>query len=159
MANNLNTTKGINNQYEEDKREIDNTIDPMINSSDKFYQEQIKASDDYTNQKTELQKQMGEQTVNEIEQNKGYLREDYLKEQKAPIKSARLLKVEEAYDLGCGNGAWNCNNAPSFIKETSFWLGSVNSTSNIWRIDSVGGFGSSGFEGVGTFGVRPVIVI
>ena len=84
---------------------------------------------------------------------------DYLKEQKAPIKSARLLKVEEAYDLGCGNGAWNCNNAPSFIKETSFWLGSVNSTSNIWRIDSVGGFGSSGFEGVGTFGVRPVIVI
>ena len=77
----------------------------------------------------------------------------------AAIKEARLMKVEEAYALGCGNEEWNCNNAPAFLKETSFWLGSAFGSNTIWRIGS-SRFGShSNDRGYYVFGVRPVIVI
>jgi len=77
----------------------------------------------------------------------------------ATIKEARLMKVEEAYALGCGNGAWNCNNAPAFVKETSFWLGSARVANDLWCVSSIGNFSYSNYSNDGIFGVRPVIII
>ena len=76
-----------------------------------------------------------------------------------PIQEARLLRVEEAYELGCGNGASNCNSAPAFVKETSYWLGSANDPYSPWLVNSYGGFGSGNYYLDGDYGVRPVIII
>ena len=81
----------------------------------------------------------------------------YLEGKGATIKSARLLRVEEAYELGCGNGAWNCNNAPAFLKETSYWLGSASNAYDVWYVSSLGRFYY--FNDDSYFGVRPVIII
>ena len=83
----------------------------------------------------------------------------YLEGKGATIKSARLLRVEEAFELGCGNGAWNCNNAPAFLKETSYWIGSAYDTFEVWDVYSDGNFYYSSYYYNYTFGVRPVIVI
>ena len=83
----------------------------------------------------------------------------YLEGQGATIKEARLLRVEEAYELECGNGAWNCNNAPSFVKETSYWLGSAFDIYSVWNVRSNGYFGDSSYDTSYYCGVRPVIVI
>ncbi len=89
----------------------------------------------------------------------------YLEDLGASIKSARLLRVEEAFELGCG-GSWNCNNAPAFLKETSFWLGSAQTNNDrIWVVYSEGyvysggSFNGEGYSSSHSFGVRPVIVI
>ena len=78
------------------------------------------------------------------------------------VKEARLLRVEEAFELGCGNGAWSCKdspaNAPSWVYETSYWLGSAYYTGYLWRVYSDGGFSYSDYTST-PFGVRPVIVI
>ena len=92
----------------------------------------------------------------------------YLEGQGATIKEARLLRVEEAYELGCGNGTWNCNNAPSFVKETSYWLGSASNIISVWSVTSSDSddyniyyynFSDCGYLNSYYFGVRPVIVI
>ena len=83
----------------------------------------------------------------------------YLEGKGATIKSARLLRVEEAYELGCGNGTWHCHNAPAFVKETSYWLGSASDYYNIWRVSSGGLFDDYGYNYDYYFGVRPVIII
>ena len=83
----------------------------------------------------------------------------YLEGQGATIKEARLLRVEEAFELGCGNGASNCNNAPSFIKETSYWLGSASGSLGVWMVYSYGDFDHNYYSDYSFFGVRPVIII
>ena len=83
----------------------------------------------------------------------------YLEGKGATIKSARLLRVEEAFELGCGNGSWDCNNAPAFVKETSYWLGSAYDTIRVWHVISNGNFNYYYYNYGITFGVRPVIVI
>ena len=82
----------------------------------------------------------------------------YLEGKGATIKSARLLRIEEAFELGCGNGTWTCNNAPAFVKETSYWLGSPYNSYNVWRVGSEGYFSYYLYYD-DYFGVRPVIVI
>ena len=113
-ANTLNTYKGVTNQYEQDIKDINNTYDSMINNSDKFYQNQINAVDNYAKTQTDLQKQMGEQAVNEIEQKKGYLREDYLKEQKGAY--ADWQKQSNQYGV---NAEKNANLIGSGYSESS----------------------------------------
>ena len=84
----------------------------------------------------------------------------YLEGLGARVLEARLLRIEEAYELGCGNESWNCSSAPSFIYETSFWLGSPRgNTGLVWNIASSDGFDSTGNSNPVTYGVRPVIVI
>ena len=83
----------------------------------------------------------------------------YLEGKGATIKSARLLRVEEAYELGCGNGTWNCDNAPAFVKETSYWLGSALDPSYVWIVYSNSDFNDYDFSYGNRFGVRPVIII
>ena len=83
----------------------------------------------------------------------------YLESLGASIKQARLLSFEETYELGCSNTSASCNSAPSWIYETTYWLGTAFDGSDIWGMSSDGWFGDSGYDGDGFFGVRPVIVI
>ena len=88
----------------------------------------------------------------------------YLEGKGATIKSARLLKVEEAFELGCNTSSWTCNSAPAFVKETSYWLGSAYSPSTrspffVWYVQSNGVFTYDYYNDDSQFGVRPVIVI
>ena len=87
----------------------------------------------------------------------------YLEGKGATIKSARLLRVEEAFELGCGQGQWSCStspaNAPSWVYETSYWLGSAHSANSVWSVYSFGIFYGSSYVIDYDFGVRPVIII
>ncbi len=83
----------------------------------------------------------------------------YLEGKGATIKSARLLKVEEAFELGCSTSGWNCSSAPAFLKETSFWLGSAILYNNPWKVDAFDGFAGNYCGDGFSNGVRPVIVI
>ena len=82
MASNNNTYAGIKAQQNNELKEINNTYNPMISNSDKFYNQQINAAKDYQKTQTDIQNQQTDQIVNEINQNKEYQRQDYLKEQK-----------------------------------------------------------------------------
>ncbi len=77
------------------------------------------------------------------------------------IKEARLLKFEEAYELGCGHGTNNCNsgssNAPAWVYETTYWLGSADNY-DTWFIFSTGQFGGY-YNNDNMYGIRPVIII
>ena len=77
---------------------------------------------------------------------------------KVPIKEARLLKYSEAIALGCSISSNTCSGVQSFVKETSYWLGSALSAGYLWYVDSYGYFSSVYYSNDG-YGVRPVIVI
>ncbi len=81
----------------------------------------------------------------------------YLESFGVSIKSARLLKLEEANELGCRSDY--CNDAPAFVKETSYWLGSAYDPSYIWVVSSDNRFGYGYYYYDYYLGVRPVIVI
>ena len=79
------------------------------------------------------------------------------------IKDARLMSVEEAYELGCGNGEWWCRhdtaNAPEWVSSTSYWLGSAYDYEYAWGIFSNNAFDGYPYDDAGSFGVRPLIII
>ncbi len=62
--------------------EVDSTYDGMINQSDKFYQDQIEASKQYSEQQQKNQQEQTDFLIDKIEQQKEQTRKDYLKEQK-----------------------------------------------------------------------------
>ena len=95
---------------------------------------------------------------------------NYLENLGVTIKNARLMSFNEASELGCGNGTDNCSNAPSWVYQTSYWLGSVgnrnwNSGANLGYIWTISGknkiqyIASAANNGGIPYGVRPVIVI
>ncbi len=87
---------------------------------------------------------------------------EYLESLEVKIKNARLLKVEEAVELGC-IGYKSCKSspatAPSWIYETSYWLGSAFSPYYTWRVNTRGYFYPDTYSYERNHGVRPVIVV
>ncbi len=83
--------------------------------------------------------------------------DNYVSKLGVQIKEARLLKWSELIELGC---QYSCENAPSFVYSTSYWLGNASSASAI-TIDYNGYIQDNldGFDDNSTYGVRPVIVI
>ena len=77
----------------------------------------------------------------------------------AEIKEARLLTYIEALELRCKVSTFSCIDAPSFVKETSFWLGSAYDSYAPWIIETDGNFNYRSYSTSKEFGVRPVIVI
>ena len=69
MASNNNTYAGIKAQQNNELKEINNTYNPMISNSDKFYNQQINAAKDYQKTQTDIQNQQTDQIVKEINQN------------------------------------------------------------------------------------------
>ena len=80
MAN--NTYAGITSQQNADLKNVNNLYDNMVNNSDKFYQQQIKAANDYKTTHTQIQNQQTDQAVKELNQQKEYQRQDYVRDQK-----------------------------------------------------------------------------
>ena len=81
----------------------------------------------------------------------------------ANIKSARLLTFAEATDssIGCTLTSAEEGTCPeTFIRNTSFWLGSAHDCGvGIWQIYTTGGFKDEHYSNDITTGVRPVIVM
>lgn len=71
----------------------------------------------------------------------------YLQGLGARIQEARLLTYTEA----------QLN--PSFLRNTSFWLGTAESSSKIYEVSSVTGLYRDTYSNAGLYGIRPVIVI
>ena len=82
-----------------------------------------------------------------------------LEEMGVTIKQARLLRIEEAFELGCGNGNYDCSDAPSWVYETSYWLGSPYGNEKPWLILYNGTLEGNVYNTGHTSGVRPVIII
>ena len=96
---------------------------------------------------------------------------NYLSSLGASIKEARLMKYEEAYELGCRsiNSArkWDCLDGPAWVYTSTYWLGTADYASSqgnrdegwVWSINIDGDFYTdytSDFDG---YSIRPVIVI
>ncbi len=62
---------------------INNTYNNMINQSDKFYEDQKAAVEDYKNTQQQIQQENTDFTIQQIEQQKEQANKDYTKEQKA----------------------------------------------------------------------------
>ena len=73
-----------------------------------------------------------------------------------PIE-ARLITYEELISLGCSGSS--CSSAPSWVYATSYWSGSVNSSSNVWGVYSYGNLYSIEYYNYYGVGCRPVITI
>ena len=90
---------------------------------------------------------------------------NYLEKTGITIKETRLLKYNEAVELGCNGMTYHCTDAPYFLNETSFWLGSASINSYIWAIhaNTLFGYGYMNRDNSSTngssFGIRPVVVI
>lgn len=72
----------IKTQEEQSKNDLNNTYNSMINNTDKFYQDQVQASKDYSKQQEASQNAKTQQSINEINQQKEQTQADYTKEQK-----------------------------------------------------------------------------
>lgn len=68
-------------QKNEALNEIDETFGNMISESDKYYQEQINASEAWANEQARIQQENTEFAIEQIEQQKEQTHKDYIKEQ------------------------------------------------------------------------------
>ena len=94
-----------------------------------------------------------------------YYVEEYksiLEEHGVNIKNARLLTYEEVTSnaIGCTyeNGTGSCP-SNSYVLNTSFWLGTAYSSTQVWFVNSAGFINTNSFNSDYYFGVRPVVVI
>lgn len=71
----------VKNEEAADIKESDAMYDGMINASNKFYDEQISAVQDWGNIQAQLQQEQTDFTVEKIEQQKEQAHKDYVKEQ------------------------------------------------------------------------------
>lgn len=85
MAVNYNDPRfqQVNNEKATALKEVETTYDNMINSTDKMYQDQIDASNQYADQQSQLQQEQTDFAIEQVNQNKEWAEQDYLKEQKA----------------------------------------------------------------------------
>ena len=95
----------------------------------------------------------------------------YLSKKGAYIKEARLLRYEEAYELGCRSldsiSKWNCFDAPAWVYSSTYWLSTIDSyvysgdpgPGGIYVIDMSGYFYTDYYSDFDGYGLRPVIVI
>lgn len=72
----------VKNQEATAIKQTNSTYNEMINSSNKFYQDQINASKDYANTQKEQQQAQTDFTIEKVNQAKDQAKKDYVKEQK-----------------------------------------------------------------------------
>ena len=83
-----------------------------------------------------------------------------LKEIGAPKNiEGRLLTSSEATALGCDSSSYTCQNAPTWVYETVYWLGSSYKSKCVWAVVTSSNLGCIVFYYGPRFGVRPVIVV
>ena len=74
------TSKGIKNQMNSELKEVQNAYN--VNGAQKYYDQLAQNEKNYAKQQQDIQNQMTNQAITEINQNKEYQKQDYLKEQK-----------------------------------------------------------------------------
>jgi hypothetical protein len=90
-------------------REHEKLYDGMISNSDKFYDEQIKASKDWANTQTKLQNEQTDFAIEKIEQQKKEAKQDYLDEQSGAYNDWQKqsdkygVRAEQIADKGMQN--------------------------------------------------------
>jgi hypothetical protein len=90
-------------------KEHANLYDGMISNSDKFYDEQIKASKDWSNTQTKLQNERTDFAIEKIEQEKQNAKKNYLDEQSGAYEDWRKqsdqfgVRAEQIADRGMQN--------------------------------------------------------
>jgi prepilin-type N-terminal cleavage/methylation domain-containing protein len=78
----------------------------------------------------------------------------------AQIKEARLLKYSEVIELGGKADGCVYSGEYQFLRETSFWLGSVYDNNYFWEVTTNGNFYANIYYSTDVYyGVRPVIII
>lgn len=70
-------------------KEVSKTYDNMIKQSDKYYNQLSDAAENYGKQQQELQQQRTDFTIDQINQNKEWAKQDYTKEQKGAYQDYR----------------------------------------------------------------------
>ena len=81
------------------------------------------------------------------------------------VKEARIISYQELVSLGCvAYPSWNCNSAPAWVYETSYWVGSIYRETTGLLVYNNGQFNlanitPSDSPNGKSLGVRPVIVI
>lgn len=77
--------------------------------------------------------------------------------------SATLMSYEQATYLGCDANITSCKDAPIWVYDTSYWLGSVGDAYNeprwIWNINYTNFFSAVFYSDNSGYGIRPVITI
>ena len=76
----------------------------------------------------------------------------------AEVNEARLITIEELEGLGCSRSSSSCRGASEWVYGTTYWSGTVYSSTSIWGVFSDSFF--SHYDYINDYyGVRPVIVI
>lgn len=73
----------VKNEEQQQLNNLNNTYNTMVNDSNQFYQDQIKAAEEYGNKQQELQQQGTDLAIEQINNAKSDATKDYEKEQKA----------------------------------------------------------------------------
>lgn len=72
--------------------------------------------------------------------------------------SVSLMSYEQAIELGCDNEVLSCQKAPTFVYNTTYWLGSAgDSDSNVYYVSNAGNL-SLGLMST-SIGVRPLVTM
>ena len=86
-------------------KEVSKTYDNMIKQSDKYYDKLSDAAENYGKQQQELQQQRTDFTIDQINQNKEWAKQDYTKEQKGAYQDYR--KESNQYGVNAEQMAQN----------------------------------------------------
>lgn len=73
----------IQNEQAQKENQLNDTYNNILENSDKYYKDQIQATQDYAEKQTELQQVQTDFAIQQIEQQKAQAQKDYTKEQKA----------------------------------------------------------------------------
>ena len=103
----------VESQKSEALKDLDNTYDGMIESSQKGYNDQIQASKDWVDKQTQIQNEKTDFAIEEINQQKDQTRKDYLKEQSGAYVDWQKqsnqygAKAEQQASMGMANSGYS----------------------------------------------------
>ena len=85
----------------------------------------------------------------------------YLESLGTTIVEARLNKIEELEELGCGkvDYSYTCKQAPSWVYLTTYRTGSLYNSDSLWGVFSAGFLSYNTYRNNSAYGIRPVIKI
>jgi hypothetical protein len=105
--------KAVESEKQAALAEHEKTYDSMISNTDKAYQDQIKASNDWEKKQTELQNQQTDFAIQQIEQQKSDAQKDYTKEQSGAYVDWKTqskehgVRAEQIADKGMQNTGYS----------------------------------------------------
>ena len=86
---------------------------------------------------------------------------DYFESLYLPVEEARIIYLDELYDLGC-DSHWDCPNSPDFLFTSSYWVDGYTIYHNgicVYHDYIYKGIGNRPYNSIASVGLRPVIVL